>query len=144
MYGEGEYIEELIQENSIPSNGRYFGLVNVEEIIQKEAIADLLINTRPTNEEYTKYSFPSKTMEYMSTGTPVLTTKLPGIPKDYYPYLNFIQNETSEGIANAIQDVLNRHEEVLRKQGDEARNFVINKKNNVIQANMLYEMLNKL
>ena len=36
------------------------GVVGVETIKKAESEAYLLINPRPVNEEYTKYSFPSK------------------------------------------------------------------------------------
>jgi len=144
LYGEGEYVEKLMQRGELPKNVKYYGLVSLETIIQKETEADLLINPRPSNEEYTKYSFPSKTIEYMSTGTPVLTTKLAGIPKDYYPFLNFIDIETPEGIANAIISILSKPETYLEKQGNDAKKFVIDKKNNIVQGSKLYDLLRKL
>ena len=53
------------------------GVIPLSEVIEKEIQATILINPRPVDQEFTKYSFPSKIMEYMSSGTPVLTTKLP-------------------------------------------------------------------
>ena len=47
-------------------------------------------------------------MEYMASGTPVLTTRLPGMPAEYYPYVEFIDEETPEGIARALKRVLSR------------------------------------
>ena len=38
------------------------------------------VNPRQNNEEFTKYSFPSKTMEYLASGVPVVAYKLDGIP----------------------------------------------------------------
>ena len=65
-------------------------------------IATLLINPRFSNEEYTKYSFPSKNMEYMASGTPILTTKLPGMPKEYYEYIYLFEEESIEGMKNKM------------------------------------------
>lgn len=111
------------------------------QVVAKEMESTLLINPRPTNEEYVKYSFPSKTMEYMASGTPVLTTRLPGMPKEYYPYVNFIEEETPQGMARALSSVLSRSEEALRQQGLAARRFVLEERNNLVQAGKILEKL---
>ena len=103
--------------------------------------ATLLVNPRPTNEEYVKYSFPSKTMEYMASGTPVLTTVLPGMPKEYYPYVNFIREESPQGIADALKTVLASSDDELFAQGCRAREFVLKERNNVVQAKKILAML---
>ena len=111
------------------------------EKVEKEMQATLLVNPRPTKEEYVKYSFPSKTMEYMASGTPVLTTRLPGMPREYYPYVHFIDEETPEGIAQALKTVLSQSDEALFAQGMNAREFVLESRNNVVQAGKILTML---
>ena len=113
------------------------------EIVAKEQEAALLVNPRPTDEEYVKYSFPSKTMEYMASGTPVLTTVLPGMPKEYHPYVYLLEDETADGIARKLSQVLAQSDEELFRKGTEARAFVLEQKNNVIQAQKILEMLNR-
>ena len=56
--------------------------------------------------EYTKNSFPSKNMEYMVSRTPIMTTKLPGMPEKYDPYVYFIEDESPDGIANVLRKVI--------------------------------------
>ena len=111
------------------------------QIVDKEQEATLLINPRPTGEAYVKYSFPSKTMEYMASGTPVLTTVLPGMPKEYHPYVYLLEDETAEGIAEQLKQILANSDETLFRKGAEARRFVLEQKNNVIQAQKILEML---
>ena len=113
------------------------------EIVDKEQEATLLVNPRPTEEEYVKYSFPSKTMEYMASGTPVLTTVLPGMPKEYHPYVFLLEEETADGIAKMLKEVLSQSDEALFQKGRDARRFVLEQKNNVIQAGQILEMLRK-
>ena len=103
--------------------------------------ATLLVNPRPTDEEYVKYSFPSKTMEYMASGTPVLTTVLPGMPKEYHPYVYLLEDETAEGIAKKLKLVMAESDEVLFHKGQRAREFVLEQKNNVIQGKKILDML---
>ena len=105
--------------------------------------ATLLVNPRPSNEKYVRYSFPSKTMEYMSTGTPVLMTKLPCLPEEYLPYLFFIRDETLQGIAQALRETLRLSDEALFQQGCAARRFVLEQRSNVMQAAKVLEMLER-
>ena len=111
------------------------------EIVKKEQEATLLVNPRPTGEEYVKYSFPSKTMEYMASGTPVLTTVLPGMPKEYHSYVYLLEDETADGITQKLKEVLANSDETLFRKGMEARKFVLEQKNNVIQASKILDML---
>ena len=143
IYGPGDYVEELSKIAEEDPRVFYGGMLLNSEIVAKEQEATLLVNPRPTNEEYVKYSFPSKTMEYMASGTPVLTTVLPGMPKEYHPYVYLLEDETAEGIAEKLRQVLVNSDEELFQKGTEARTFVLEQKNNVIQAQKILEMLNR-
>lgn len=141
IYGPGDYVPELQKIAEEDSRIFYGGMLMNSEIVEREQQATLLVNPRPTHEEFVKYSFPSKTMEYMASGTPVLTTRLPGMPKEYYPYVSFIDEETVEGIAAALKAVLAMPDEDLFQMGKAAREFVLESRNNVVQARKLLDML---
>ena len=141
IYGPGDYVKELQQIAAEDERIFYGGMLLNTEIVDKEQEATLLVNPRPTDEEYVKYSFPSKTMEYMASGTPVLTTVLPGMPKEYHPYVYLLEDETADGIAEMLKKVLANSDEALFQKGMEARRFVLEQKNNVIQARKILEML---
>lgn len=80
IYGSGECAEELKALSAQNGCIKYLGVISNDEIIKKEQEAILLINPRPRGGDYTKYSFPSKNIEYMASGTALLTTALPGMP----------------------------------------------------------------
>ncbi|MBQ2928290.1 MAG: glycosyltransferase [Oscillospiraceae bacterium] len=143
IYGPGDYVEELQQIAAEDPRIFYGGMLLNTEIVEKELEATLLVNPRPTDEEYVQYSFPSKTMEYMASGTPVLTTVLPGMPKEYHPYVYLLEDETADGIAEKLREVLENSREELFRKGSEARAFVLDQKNNVIQARKLLDLLEK-
>ena len=143
IYGPGDYVEELKKIAAEDSRVFYGGMLLSGEIVEKEQGATLLVNPRPTGEEYVKYSFPSKTMEYISSGTPVLTTRLPGMPKEYAPHVYFIDEETPDGIARALIEVLGHTDEELFEKGEIARNFVLDSRNNVVQGAKILDMLKK-
>ena len=141
IYGPGDYVKELQQIAQEDERIFYGGMLLNSEIVEKEQEATLLVNPRPTGEEYVKYSFPSKTMEYMASGTPVLTTVLPGMPKEYYPYVFFLEDETAEGIARILPELLAKSEEELFEKGSRARAFVLDQRNNLVQAQKIIQML---
>lgn len=141
IYGPGDYVEELKKITEEDDRIFYGGMLLNTQIVAMEQEATLLVNPRPTDEEYVKYSFPSKTMEYMASGTPVLTTILPGMPKEYHPYVYLLEDESSDGIAEKLRVVLNSSDEELFEKGKSARAFVLEQKNNVIQAKKILAML---
>jgi glycosyltransferase involved in cell wall biosynthesis len=143
LYGPCDFEEELKQIAAKDPRVFYGGMLMNTEIVDKEMEASLLVNPRPTVEEFVKYSFPSKTMEYMSTGTPVLTTVLPGMPKEYHDYVYLLEDESAEGIARKLTELMALPEEELFQKGLAGRDFVLDTRNNVIQAQKILDMLQK-
>ncbi|MBQ7604781.1 MAG: glycosyltransferase [Clostridia bacterium] len=141
IYGYGPFSDELREITAVHRNVVYHGTVMNDVIVKEELGADLLINPRPTGEEFTRYSFPSKNVEYMVSGTPVLTTKLPGMPEDYYPFVYIAEDESAEGLCESFRRVLGLPAEELEQKGKEAKKFVLEKKNNVSQAAKLIRLI---
>ncbi len=141
VYGKGNYVNELQNICSTNNSIKYFGVVSNEEVVKKQLTATLLVNPRPTNEDFVKYSFPSKTMEYMASGTPLLTTKIPSMPSEYFNYVYFIEDETVEGVKTALQTVLNKTDNELYEKGVLAKRFILEEKNNYLQAKKLIDFI---
>lgn len=141
IYGEGDYYSELLQFQRNCPGIKVFGAVINNIVVEEEGKVDLLINPRPTNRNFVKYSFPSKNMEYMVSGTPVLTTKLPGMPEEYNEHVYFIEDETVEGLTKTLKQILTKSKEELHKKGVKAKGFVLREKNNVVQATTVLNMI---
>lgn len=141
IYGSGDYQDELKSISRTHDNVHYFGLVPIDVVVKEQMKATLLINPRPSHQEFTKYSFPSKNMEYMASGTPTLTTLLPGMPTEYLDYVYEIEDESVQGLTHAMQRVLSRSREELHKKGMKAKRFVLDEKNNVKQAEKIARAL---
>lgn len=141
LYGHGSYVENIVQVSKIDKRIQYRGIAHNTEVVKAELEATLLVNPRFSNEDFAKYSFPSKNMEYMVSGTPLLTTKLPGMPKEYYPYVYFLEEETVEGFTYKLIEVISKNKEELNVFGRRARQFVLKSKNNIVQTNKIINLL---
>lgn len=132
--GFGNSESEIRELENKDSRIKYFGSIPRKEVLRLQRRACLLINPRHSDEEFTKYSFPSKTMEYLASGTPTLMCKLQCIPADYEPYLFFIKDESIDGYKEAMLDVLSRSDSELKEFGINARHFILDSKTPQIQA----------
>lgn len=141
--GQGDCDEELKAIAKENQNLKIHGIVPLTEIQRIEQRADVLINPRPDEKEFTKYSFPSKTAEYMMMGTPTLMYRLAGVPSTYVPYLSFIDENSPEGIAFSIKRLLDEDYAMRKMRTENAREFIISNKNSLLQAKRLLEFLLK-
>lgn len=141
IYGNGDYADEIDEISKHNNKVKHFPSQPNATIVEKEKRAFLLVNPRPTNEEYTKYSFPSKNMEYMVSGTAVLTTNLPGMPSEYKQYVYLIEDETEDGVCKAFKKLSELSEEDIIGKGRLAREFVLTNKNNKKQTNRIIALI---
>lgn len=142
IYGNGDLEEKMNEYTQLDNRVHYFGVVPNSVVVQELFNASLLVNPRPASEEFTKFSFPSKNMEYMVSGTPLLTTVLPGMPKEYHEYVYLLEDESLEGFRNTIQKILSKSSTELNAFGKKSQDFVLNNKSNVIQAKRIINFLN--
>lgn len=143
IFGSGPYLKSLEDICKVTNKVEYRGLQPTELIVKAEQTATLLVNPRPSIEDFTKYSFPSKNMEYMASGTPLLTTRLPGIPEDHYPYIYFFNEETEDSFRMRLSEILSLPDEILSEKGKQAQDFVLKHKNNLAQAKRIITLVQK-
>lgn len=133
-------IEELCSKHS---NLYVHDAVDRETILQLEKDCNILINPR-FSDDFTRYSFPSKTAEYMLSETPVLMYKLPCLNKEYDDYLYYINGNDPLSIANSIKKVLSIDKSKLEITAKKAREFILNNKNNDYQSEKIYGLAKTL
>ena len=106
LCGRGD-LEEYIQEQC-SKDSRIMALGQVTPDVAQEWVlkADILVNPRPNNEEYTKYSFPSKNVEYLASGNPVAAYMLDGMSEQYKDYINEIHGADAIGLKNTIESII--------------------------------------
>ncbi len=141
--GKGDSEEIIKLYASKDQRIKFLGQLSNHEAIELQKRATVLVNPRQNNEEFTKYSFPSKNMEYLLTGRPVIAYKLDGIPDEYDNYFYYVECNTVESLTNKIEEVLSIKKEKRDEFGAKARSFVLREKNNIIACKKIIDMIEK-
>lgn len=146
LCGYGDCVERVKKIAENDARIQYLGVVSRDEVLNYQSKASLLINPRiPDGNPFTKYSFPSKTLEYLASGTPTLLYQLEGIPAEYYQYCyNLDANHTSHtDLAKKIVEIKSIPVEQRLRMASSARNFVLEEKNQIKAAQQILELLKK-
>ena len=123
---------------------KYFEPMSRQDLLELQHQATVLVNPMLPTEASAKYFFPSKTMDYMASGTPVLMYKLPCLPSDYYDYLFLLENDSINTLTNKIEELFNMTDETLAEFGDKASKFVLEQKNPQAQASKIREFIGRI
>lgn len=136
--GEGDFSDELQEISKKEDKIEYLGLLDKPTVFKLQRRASLLVNPRSYNDEYTKYSFPSKTMEYLLSGTPVMMERLLGIPDEYYQYIIEVP---INGWCDALKNFCARTEDENRELGNAGRRFVLESKGIITQGRKIVNFI---
>jgi glycosyltransferase involved in cell wall biosynthesis len=142
--GAGNTEDDIKQKAKADNRIRFFGLVSREKVLEMQQSASVLVNPRNSQSEYTKYSFPSKTMEYLLSGKPAIMRKLSCIPDEYHKHLFFTSDDSIEALQKVIVAVCEMSSEARIQFGFAARDFVLTKKNYMVQVDKIIGLVNVL
>jgi len=112
-----------------------------KEVLKIQRQAALLVNPRKNDEEYTRYSFPSKTMEYMLSGRPVLMFRLDGIPREYDEYLYYFDDWPKSSMAEVITEICEAMPGKPDELGEKAKRYVLENKSPEKQSKKILDMV---
>ena len=139
--GKGETENKIKEYAEIDKRIHFLGQLKNEEVLEIQRNALVLVNPRQNIGEYTKYSFPSKNMEYLLSGNPVIAYKLDGIPDEYDEYFFYPEDNSIEALKNKIIEVSKLSPEERQKIGEKCRNFVLENKNPYVSAQKIMNMI---
>lgn len=142
VYGGGPYTNTIIDYSKTNESIIYGGVKNNREIVQEQMRATLLVNPRYTHHEFTQYSFPGKNIEYMASGTPTLTTDLPGMPIEYRTHVFILKNETKDGMSQKLKEIAGIPLKELHFIGLEAKKWMMEEKSNKVQCRKIVDFIN--
>ena len=141
LYGKGKSESFIRKYESMDSRIHFFGEAPNDLIVQEECRATFLINPRPADGEWTQYSFPSKNIEYICSGTPLIAYRLHCIPEEYLEHFIVIDDENFKGV---LESWLKRGPEEINAFGKVGRNWIIREKNPKKQTEKMADMLQGL
>lgn len=142
IYGKGNFDKQIAELCHTNTHIKYFGLVENEKVLAEMNKVAILVNPRPTDAEYTKYSFPSKNMEYMSSGIPFLCTPLTGMD-EYSDYVTIVEDETEQGIRDGLEKILDNYSTAVQ-QAEELQKYIRLKKNEVVQSRRIINLIQQV
>lgn len=141
--GEGDSRNKVEAAAKSDSRIKFLGQLPRNEVLRLQLQATVLVNPRSPEGEFTKYSFPSKTMEYMAAARPVLMYRLPGMPTEYHDYIVSPEDTSVEAFALAIEDMAGWDDKRLSDLGRAGREFVLTRKNPTVQAGKILAMIER-
>ena len=122
--GTGDGLEDVKKYEDMDPRISYLGTLPRTEVIKLQKKVTILINPRHSTDEYTIYSFPSKTMEYLASGTPTLMSHLKSIPQEYDNHIFYFEDESIEGFSNRIVEICEKPSKELAEFGSKASLFI--------------------
>lgn len=142
--GSGDCAEYIIEASKTDTRIKFFGQINRNDLITMQSNAFMLVNPRSNNNEYVKYSFPSKTMEYIYSGRPSIMHKLSCLPDEYFEHLYFFENDNLESIKEGITKLLQMDSSKLYQQGLRNRYWILENKSSEKQTKKLIDLIEKV
>ena len=139
IFGRGAGEDKIAKKCEDTKNVRFMGFRPNHEIVEIEKRASFVINPRPTTLNCANYSCPSKTLEAMACGTPLITTKLPGIPSCYFKYLIELNDDSDESMVKSLRKAFDLEDSKRQKIGKEAQNFVLRRSHLLIRKILAFK-----
>lgn len=140
LFGSGTTLPELNALARKDPRIHLRGVVPNAQVIAEQKESEILINPRNDKNDFTKYSFPSKVIEYLSSGTAMIGYKLSGMPDEYTEY--FYQIKPYEnGMKECLEYVMNLSSQERQLQGKRAFDFVTMEKGAKKQCEKIVELL---
>ena len=87
--GYGDYADELVEKSKKDSRIVYLEPMTHSQLFMLEQQATVMVNPTQPHLDFTKYFFPSKTMEYLASGTPTIMYHLSCMPEEYDNYIYY-------------------------------------------------------
>lgn len=103
----------------------FHGRVEQDELNRLYEDADMMLNFRLPDDDDNDYSFPSKLISYLYSGSLVISSNFSSMPNAYRDFIFIVDNLRPETIANEIERIFTLDEETLNEMSARAREFVL-------------------
>lgn len=106
-------------------NIKLLGLLPVAKVMEYEQASICTVNPRPFSEDLDRFSIPSKTLEYMAMGRPVISVRNTILMNKFPNELIWIPSSSVNDIREGLEKVLAMSEVERENFGEEAKNRVL-------------------
>ena len=145
--GKGECENKVIQYSKNNDSIQYLGFIPRNDVLKLLPNSAFLILPENPNNSYAKYSFHSKIIEYLASGTPIIGYMYPGIPKEYDSHILKIDGDGKD-VENELINVLIKYTSMSQKDniefGERAKDFIINRISENAVAKKIKDFINML
>jgi glycosyltransferase involved in cell wall biosynthesis len=108
---------------------RFWGFPPYGDVLALYRRASVLVNPHSASHASARYVFPSKLIEYLATGTPVVSTvSTPEVAREYGHVLVAARDDGADGVAEAVRELEALPTAERLQLGARARAFVAEQK----------------
>lgn len=115
------------------------GFMTFSDVLDLYRSADLLLNVRLTQSMNTRHFYPSKMMEFMASGTPVLSTCTGHTEEEFGDFVYLLRQETPDALADLIAHIAAADPDERAGMGSRAREYTLVNKTWVLQTERLLQ-----
>jgi glycosyltransferase involved in cell wall biosynthesis len=140
--GKGEMQADVEAAATLDPRIVYWGFPPYEQVLDLYRSADVLVNPHSGDHGSSMYCFPSKLLEYLATGTPVITTRsTPEVEEEYGGVVMLLQEDTPEELMEAVLRLEAMSPAARRALGEAGRRLVLERKSWSVQARRIADMI---
>ena len=127
LYICGHHVDKEMLKTAAKGNThiKYLGLLPMNKVMEYESKAVACINPRPFTEDLDRFSIPSKTLEYMTSGRPVISVKNTILMKQFPDEIIWLETANVNDIVHGMKQVLKMSEFEIEDLGEKAKNRVL-------------------
>jgi len=144
LAGAGDLQEKIQAVAATDCRVIYLGFLSSNEIVKAYQNVDVLVNPRRVSVPIASLAFPSKLVEYLWTGKPVITTNLPTLDKDFRDHLIVMQTDTPEELVRCLDEVASWTAEQLESWREKTLTFVRNELSSFTQGKKIRRFVDSL
>lgn len=140
--GAGETKDIILSEAEKDARIKYLGVLTKKEVENLMKKAWVLVNPRDNGQDFTAYSFPSKTMDYLLAGRPIVCQKLEAIPSEYDNHLIYFDKKDRK-LEMILDEVLKYDIKRINSIGKSNYEFVTNEKSGNRQIKKIIDLYDR-
>lgn len=125
IYGDGQAKNIVLERAKKDPRIEFRGNVGQDEVREELYRSKVSVSPRTNDGEYTKYSFPSKILEYLVCGTTVVSYSLDGMPEEMKKCIILCKSDSVESLRDALNDALNLSIDEQKRMWDYSKNYLL-------------------